>query len=59
MSQTSSRASPRAIAADARVHGGERRVVADAFVAHAPFDRRRAGGGKSPIVRSSRVLTTG
>ena len=33
---------------DARVHGGERSVVADAFVAHAPFDRRRAGWRQKP-----------
>ena len=42
----------------ARRHGGKRVVVVDRAIAHEPFDRRRAGGGRSPIVRSLRVLTT-
>jgi hypothetical protein len=32
----------------ARVHGGKRCVVADALVAHAPFDRRRTGWRQKP-----------
>ena len=36
-------------------HGGERIVVVDRRVAHKPLDRRRAGGGRRPIVRSLRV----
>jgi hypothetical protein len=33
---------------NARVHGGQCVVIADAVIAHAPFDRRRAGWRQKP-----------
>ena len=47
----------------ARVHGGKRFVVADAFVAHAPFGRRCAGWRQKPdrqvVARVNHLLTIG
>jgi len=49
--------------AGAPVHGGKRVVIADAFVAHAPFDRRRAGLRQKPdrqvVARVNHLLTIG